>query len=94
MKKIMTEMMSEVVKDDKVATATVGTGIATATGTIMEWLPGVVGLIAAIVSLLLSFAVLYFRWNKNRREEEKHKIFMERAKKNRDEDPSINEIES
>lgn len=89
MKEILLNGVVEIAQDPKVAKVVVGSGIATSTGTILEWLPAVVGIIASTTTIIFSLFLLYFHWKKMKREEEKHKIDMAILKKRRATDEKL-----
>ncbi|MCH9735885.1 MAG: hypothetical protein K0U78_15255 [Actinomycetia bacterium] len=90
MKKILIDSMLSIAQDEKVAKAVVGTGAATATGTILDWLPAVVGIIASVTTIIFTSFLLYFHWKKSKREEELHRLLMQKERKRRSTDPDVN----
>lgn len=82
MKSLIVETITEIIKDEKAATTIIGAGAAVATGTILEWLPSTVGIAASITTMILSIGLFYFRWKKNKREEEIHEIEMKERRVN------------
>lgn len=88
MREIFLSTVTELAQDPKVAKVVVGSGLMTSMGTVLEWLPALVGVVASSTTILLSLFLLYFHWKKTQREEEKHRIEMAILRTRRESDPA------
>lgn len=85
--------ISEVAQNPKVAGTVIAVGAGTSAGTILDWLPDVVGIIASLTTIIFTAFLGYAHLKKMRREEEKHRIEMAQLKTRRatDSSPKIEE---
>lgn len=70
MKTMLYQTITEMASDEKIAKATIGVGVGVSTGTVLEWLPTVVGLVASIVTIMFTLYLWYSHSKKNKREDE------------------------
>jgi len=93
MKEILIQSFTEAVQDPKVATGVIALGAGAATGTILEWLPVVIGVTASLTTIIFTITLFYFHRKKNKRDEEFHEARMEKYRKRRitDPDPTLKE---
>lgn len=89
MKQILIQSIAEATQDPKVATGVITLGAGAATGTILDWWSAVAGIIASLVTVIVTIGLFYFNWEKNKREEELHRLKMQRHEKRRSTDPDF-----
>lgn len=89
MKKILIDSLTPILQDEKIAKATVGTGLAASMGTILDWLPDVVGVLASVSAMLFTYFLYKLHKRKAEREEELHSIKMQKERRRRKEDPEL-----